>query len=341
MTPSYSLGITQAGLFRQVMFAGYSVRVEGRSSQVMRLIHIFLSGLRYTEIPATAQSLLGKEFRVYSDKPSFDQRLGRVVKAAPHWHCYVDEHQAWFVFEDATVVIPRPKRGRAERLVEVYLSPARNRWSPDVLGQVFGCAVHAVLQPRGLHFLHGAGLIAPDSETGLLIVGASGSGKSSLAVRLIASGWQYLTDDLMLIQQDAAAITAHAFRRTFAVSDEALVACDLPRGAVAARSKRGKRWLCPDTLFPDRYAARCVPQVLLFPHLTGDAASRLEPLTPHDALLYLLQETPLVNYDPTITRAQVQTMTKLAAQTRAWRLYAGRDLLEEPDRATQLMASLL
>lgn len=320
---------------------GVSFRIEAADQHAARLTQSACTGFRLGRVLSVTASPGIGTLSVRCAEPSFNVSAGRFIRAAPGWRCLSDTQKAWFVFAGAVVVIPR-----SQPLVEILLSSHRRPWPPELLSQIFGCALHALLQPRGLHFLHGAGLIAPNSEVGVLIVGASGSGKSTLSLRLVTSGWRYLTDDLLLVGATPhGSILAHAFRRNFAVSAEILRRCGVQSGEEPLQEERGgekrKRWLDPDTIFIDRYTAQCVPQLLIFPRLTGAPESRVEAMTPADALLALLQETPLVSYDPTITRAQVQTLTRLVAQTRAWRLHAGRDLLEDPDRATQLLSSLL
>ncbi|MFN7945024.1 MAG: hypothetical protein U0Z53_06710 [Blastocatellia bacterium] len=281
--------------------------------------------------------------------PPFDVIGGRLLRTAPDWKCYVNERRAWFVVDDSFVVIHSPDQRVGAAQVEIFLNPQRRKWRPETINRIFGCALHAALQPHGLHFLHGAGVVTPDGETGVLIVGASGSGKSTLALRLVISGWRYLTDDLLLTgaapDNPRGPVLAHAFRRNFSVSEELLARCDLPRLAASlsgvVSSDRTKRWLCPDTLFAGQYAAACNPRMLIFPQLTGAGASRVERMTPPETLRHLLQETPLIAYDQNITRAQIQTMQRLAEQAEAWRLYAGRDLLEEPDCAARLLTGLL
>lgn len=323
---------------------GVPFQIEAADQRAARLTQSACTGFRLERALSATESLGMGRLKVHCADPSFNVSAGRLVRSAPGWCCLSDAQKVWFVFADAVVVIPR-----SQPLVEISLSLRRSPWPPELLSQVFGCALHALLQPRGLHFLHGAGLIAPNSDVGVLIVGASGSGKSTLSLRLVASGWRYLTDDLLLVGEARSTphglVLAHGFRRNFSVSAEILRRCGVQSGEEPLQEKRGceqrKRWLDPDTIFIDRYAAQCVPQILIFPHLTGASESRVEAIKPADALLALLQETPLVSYDPTITRAQVQTLTRLVAQTRAWRLHAGRDLLKEPDRATQLLSSLL
>jgi len=70
-----------------------------------------------------------------------------------------------------------------------------------------------LIRPHGLYALHANGL-AKD-EVGLLIVGNSGSGKSTTAFSLIRQGWKYLSDDVLLIRERPHGVEAVAFQKGF------------------------------------------------------------------------------------------------------------------------------
>src|SRR5262249_16022590 len=56
-----------------------------------------------------------------------------------------------------------------------------------------------LLRPLGFYSIHGAGLAAPDGR-GILVIGPSSSGKSTLTLGLIRHGWRYLSDDALLLR---------------------------------------------------------------------------------------------------------------------------------------------
>src|SRR6185295_4051798 len=105
-------------------------------------------------------------------------------------------------------------------LVGVWIGknpPARER---AALARLIFNASMAAMRRCGLFDLHAAGLAQARSGTGLLLIGPSGSGKSTLATQLAAAGWQYLSDDSLLLYKKDEQVEARALRRVFALSDE-------------------------------------------------------------------------------------------------------------------------
>ncbi len=70
-----------------------------------------------------------------------------------------------------------------------------------------------LLSGRGLYGLHAAGVSWNDH--GFLLAGSSGSGKTTLTCALARSGWQYLSDDTVLLQRGQSGVEALAFGRPF------------------------------------------------------------------------------------------------------------------------------
>jgi hypothetical protein len=61
-------------------------------------------------------------------------------------------------------------------------------------------------QEKGRKFLFHAGGVARKGRGAVLLLGASGSGKSSVVSALVAQGWRFLTDELIQVTQDGRAV---------------------------------------------------------------------------------------------------------------------------------------
>ena len=199
--------------------------------------------------------------------------------------------------------------------------------SPDPLDPVFpratSFAVCAALRRFGLFELHSAGLVHPDTEKGLLIVGPSGSGKSTLALRLAMAGWPYLSDDELLLSSVDSAVEARGFRSFFAVKEPAsgdLRTCFEPEVVLEAGRK-----------------TTAAPGALLFISLNGEERSELNELTQAEAMARLLRACPWATYDSTVAGAYLEVLSRLARQTRAFDLFACRDLLA-PGYASEFLS---
>ena len=164
---------------------------------------------------------------------------------------------------------------------------------PPILKQAFWVfGLVKLLRYLGVYGLHAAGVVMPD-RGGLLAVGQSGSGKSSIAMELIRQRWGYLSDDSVLLRSRAAGVEALAFRKDpYIDADAGPKYPDLPLGPVTRDAfGRDKRRVCVDEAFPERRMDRCWPRVLLFCRIVPVARSALRPLDRLAALKTLLGQS--------------------------------------------------
>jgi hypothetical protein len=108
-----------------------------------------------------------------------------------------------------------------------------------------------------------------------------------------------------------------------------------------ANSDPNKRKLEPAITFPNRFVESCRPRVLMFPTLTGEAASRVGKISPGEAMARLIRQCPWASYDKGTAREHLRVLGKLAQQSDSFTLDAGRDLIEDSASAPQLLAACL
>ncbi len=240
--------------------------------------------------------------------PEISKHLNR-FEVAEGGQCYTDGAGYYLALGNAMVHVEAESAG-------VWISELPAPRDP-VLARAASFAVCAALRRHGLFELHAAGMVHPGSEQGVLIVGPSGSGKSTLALQLATAGWPYLSDDELLLSLEDGAVEARGFRRFFAVRDEAnadFKTCFEPDEAFGPTFKSTPR-------------VSTVPGVLLFISLTGEERTRFDGLTQSETMTRLLRACPWATYDTAIAAANLELLSKLARQTRAFDLFAGRDLL--------------
>jgi hypothetical protein len=202
--------------------------------------------------------------------------------------------------------------------------------------------LHIALRRCALYDLHAAGVVEPASGAGVLFLGDSNSGKTSLTLRLTRSGWSYLSDDLLVFYEGAEHIEAQGLRRVFSVAASNLVNCDLPRLeealGVPAYADPNKRRLEPSVIFPERFAEACVPRVLYFASITGEKKSRMEEVGQSDALIRLVKLCPWSSFD-VMARQNLNVLSRLVRQVKAYNLFAGRDVVDDPACAAALLSA--
>lgn len=254
--------------------------------------------------------------------------------------CDTDGATIYIRFGDSLVLL----EGDGSACVRVWFDGLREIGSPT-LTSVVSYAVSAALRRSGLVELHSGGVCDPAGGKGALIVGASGSGKSTLTLQLAASGWGYLSDDVLLLREGEDRVEAWGLRRDFAVTEETLAASRLPElrdgTGVGAAYNLYKRRLAPAVLFPARHVESCAPSKLLFPVVTGEPISRVEELTRAEAMARLIRMCPWASYDTCAAEGSLRLLAHLSRQCSAHAIYAGRDLLDAPHLANEIILPLM
>jgi len=199
-----------------------------------------------------------------------------------------------------------------------------------------------LLRPQGCYGLHACGL--ERHGAGLLLVGASGSGKTTTSLQLIDQGWRYLSDDAVLLRQEASGdVRAHAFRRGFSCTAETLAYFPGLAGASEFGDPGGKRVVYLESAAPGSspFTPHCTPSSIVFPTLAGTASTRLRPLSNAQSLLRLCQQSAGIMTDVAVSQGQLTSLTALTLQARSFELLLGQDALEQPDLAHTLITQTL
>ena len=226
-------------------------------------------------------------------------------------------------------------------IVEAWIgNSAESRERAALARLIFNVAMVA-MRRCGLYELHSAGVVDPDGK-GVLVVGPSGSGKSNLAAQLAAAGWQYLSDDSVLLCSRDGIVQAHALRRMFALTDEIFSAAVIPASdsieVTIAPFDPGKKRFEPAQIFPGRFVKSCTPVKVLFSRLAEGASSRLRLLNRADTMARLLRMCPWACYDKPTAAAHLEVLAHLARQADGYELLAGSDLLNS-ERASEFLLS--
>lgn len=305
-----------------------------------RLVEEFLGGMYFTPCEARAARFFHCTVKVFfGDPPSLPSNCQSFE--VPRGTCYTNG-EGLFLDIDGSRIAVYPA---ASRLVCVWIGETAHARHPVAIVNTFSYVVQAALRRGGLYVLHAAGVVEPESGVGLVVVGNSNSGKSSLTVRLASAGWHYLSDDMLVLGEKNSAVTAWAFRRIFSVSAKSLANCHLDRLDLAlgapVNSDPTKRTLEPTIVFPDGYIESCLPRVLLFPTLTGEAESRVVKITSGEAMARLIRQCPWACYDTDTARDHLRILGLMAKQSVSFLLDAGRDLIEDSSCASRLLASCL
>lgn len=189
-------------------------------------------------------------------------------------------------------------------------------------GAAVGIAAALLLGRLG-HVLVRAGAVVCPGGTAWLLTGGARSGKSSTCATLIAAGWDYLSDDQVVLSPDE---HVEGWQSDF----------HLDRGW-AHRIPTGERELRdPLKLGAGRWRRSASLGGLLFPAVRAEERTRLEPMERSEAFAALVRQSPWLLADPRAAPALVTLLEHITHAPR-WRLVLGRDAFGSPERLMDVL----
>ncbi|MGH9930086.1 MAG: hypothetical protein ACREA9_12805 [Pyrinomonadaceae bacterium] len=252
-------------------------------------------------------------------------------------HCFLNGDHIRLDVNGSAIVVGPPELKRTD----IWLSDSTAGRHPLALNNVILYAMQAALRRAGLFQFHAGCVLPNNSSKAILLVGDSGCGKSTLTVTLLRKGWNFVTDDNLMLNESPVGIEAWALRRYFTFAEETLRDCKLTdfQYAIGGRvpGKEAKVRFYARQAFPGKFVERCLPGAILFPTVSGETKSRLEPLKQADALARLIRQCPWATCDAAAAPAHLRVLSKLAKQTRSYTLFAGRDIFADPAAIAGLM----
>lgn len=169
------------------------------------------------------------------------------------------------------------------------------------------------------HFIqmHSAGLVR--GKRALLLVGPSGSGKSSLALALLLRGWKCLSDEIILIDPKSGLVMP--FPRSFHIHEDTLEMMSGIRMAGGVYfDNAGKRRLDPGLFLGEWVAGPALPEWIVFPEYNPGGQGGLVRVGHTEAVTRLISQS--INLVDHADRG-LDVLTGLAGRIGCLKLSAG------------------
>jgi hypothetical protein len=187
--------------------------------------------------------------------------------------------------------------------------------------------VSALLVTRlGRALVHAAAVLPPGGGAWLL-AGGSFSGKTSTCVTLIRGGWNWLSDDQVVLGHAAGGVRVEGWPRRF----------NLDHGYAEGASQGVRSRVDPDRFGPGEWRGTAPLAGLLFPRVLGDHPTELVPLHPAGALGLLVRNAPWLLADAGGAPV-VLPLLQQAARLPAYELRLGRDSYCDAKRLQSVLA---
>jgi hypothetical protein len=305
--------------------AGRFLSVEVTDNRLSRVVSQLFAGWSLESLATVPQKIDAKiRFLRGPLAPSIPEGWSN-FETAEGGRCYTNGDSYYLQFANSLILV-EPVETKSVTVWFTSLTDA----SEIEISHSISFAVCAVLRRCNLFELHAAGVVSPETERATLIIGPSGSGKSTLAVSLVQSGWNYLSDDELLLDNPGYEVQARGFRRFFAVSDTSQVAssqgslghCTQPERDISRKTR-----FEPSTIYPVREIVASTPDRVLFIQMTGEKVSSLNELTSIESVTRLIRACPWATYDRAVAENYLAVLSRLARQSKAFELQAGTDLL--------------
>ncbi len=202
-------------------------------------------------------------------------------------------------------------------------------------------------------FLHKHGIYALHSNClekngiGILLVGSSGSGKSTTAISLIRQGWNYISDDVTLLRRNShSLIEAIALPGRFSIDPH--LASNYPElnnliQNASLDGNKNKKFIDIKSLYPDRFLPRCIPEkiIMIFPRVVSKSKSQLIPIDKTQVLTHLIENSPGIMVDKEKAIKQIEVLKHLMNQATLCQMLSGQDLYKEPGRISEVLSGVI
>lgn len=187
-----------------------------------------------------------------------------------------------------------------------------------------------LMKEASLFPIHGAAL--EKHGNAFLFPGRSGSGKSTLVVHLLRRGYRLLADDTFFLRlrrgraRRRGAVEVFGFHEDISIDPREQKF--FPEIAGVEQNNmdqdRRKSSVSIEKIYPGAFTDRATPALLIFPEISGAAATRTERITKTEALALSLRYAYLF-MDPSTYSENFQILAELARQVDCFRLYSGKD----------------
>ncbi len=245
-------------------------------------------------------------------RPFYQAAVGEALYFADQDELYID-------YGPRARVFCRPADG--EWVVSVLRPEADQRWLAT--HPLFTIPLLEMLKRRGKYGIHAAAVARNDRS--IILPGSSGAGKSTLTIALIRSGFDFLGDDITLVE-DAEGLKTLAFPEKADLTEETLPLFAELRSV--DREGRPAGWpkyqLRMSDFYQSNVAWRTTPAAIVFPRVVQQHESLLLPLEKKEAFLHLSASVLLTERDS--TREHIKVLSELANSLPVFRLLSGRDL---------------
>ncbi len=186
---------------------------------------------------------------------------------------------------------------------------------------------------KGLFFLH-AGCISDEKRNGILLVGHSRAGKSTLSLAAVRAGFKFLSDEQPILSAAGGRLIVYSFPRQIRL-DRPVAGLFSELKPILKSTADERIVFRIEQIWPRSITVSCKPKVLIFPKFHRRGSLKISPLPPSEALSRILQDDHFIWYlnGPwkKVSEEHLSLVSKLVQKTKAFELdYGKKDIFNTP-----------
>lgn len=221
----------------------------------------------------------------------------------------------------------------------IYLKLTSAAITAGALEDMVMVGLAPLLRRRGYFLLHAAGI--SKNGKGLLFIGQTHAGKTTTALNLIMSGWELLSNDVVLVRKVGETFIAYPVPDVVTIRPKTLIL--LPQ---FPHEKLGQQFVpnvpLADNIMPasqlvDRWSPPVPIGALCFSQIGNRPKTLIKTLMQAMALSIMLQESADI-WDSATVPLQTDFLTDLCLSMPCYRVALGTDLANHTDHFEQLIA---
>lgn len=312
-------------------------RIRLRSNNPI-IIRILKNLLEYFAIDEDDSPNIGASFFLYST-PDYKElsssllpRLSEPISFSGDMLYFMEQDCLYTIIPDKMAVTIDFSRMEVWGIIQEEL--ISDPWV--VFSLFFTPAFLEVLKRFGLYNLHASTVC--QGNNGIFFSAATGSGKSSLAVSLVRSGFGFLSDDITFVSKTDSEVELLAFPQPIQMWDDALDRFpELHNVKLNQSPCQGyKKQFRAKDIYPGSIRERTSPKILIFPQIIDQKESYLEELSKTKAIVELIPQS-LIVAQRSIVKDHLDILSDLIDCCDCYRLFFGSDI----DLIPKLISNLL
>lgn len=201
--------------------------------------------------------------------------------------------------------------------------------------QLIQAGFFELLRWKGIFLLHASGI--SKKKKNILLVGNSGSGKSSVALSAILAGWKFLSDDLVFIRIKKGFLQALSYSPILKCNSD-LYKTIKPISNFNENLK-GKNEISINIPFfwPKHFIKSFSPNIIVFLYISNRKKSKSISLSKRSALFKLINQSATLFLGNKPAQKHLMTLSKIAETTSSFHLSLGRDLYRNPLKVSKML----